>query len=778
MTKLTIIIATVVALLATALSPVHAQEQYAVSLQTTIVNDDPILTDNVGTYNWYEPPADVNSTGYGANGFRYTTAIGRSNTLDSWARWDFDAVDGRYEVQAWIPSRWATAHVQYQIWVDENADSRFSDDERIAGPWLDQQTVGSGWQSLGPYLIRGRVRIEVHDILARDDYRDGRENALIAVDAIRLLRTSSTAPPSTPRSVTAVPHGESSLRVTWSAPADSGSSPISGYEIELSRDGLNNHRLHDDQDPWNSGFLPVNGTSYTTGNLLSGVTYRIRLVTINQDDQRSIPFAITATTSVPSGGPPGVPRWVGATQHGEKGLRVTWSPPSANGGSPISKYEVKYSRDALNDHPVFGDRSEFNSSVSVNGTSNIHTSLLRGVTYRVRVVAINENGWRSEAAGTTATAAGATTRVYIDDTPILTGHSGSLCHVKGSGTKSCWKEFKHRTNTYWYRPSDDQLELNRTKRANDYWGTTGFHVVYIDPEKRNRAAWQFDDVAGGVYQADIYLPDVPEKDHRQPGAIVRYRVEVNDERVLTKLVDQSQYHDIGGRWIALGDLKIPDDAIVEIDVSDYWPGGSESDSYAARPSGSEDWEHHLAADAARLMPTNPDWSSLGTEYDSAVWWCLADVVIKLLLEPFVDILKELAKRVLEDALIAGALVAASVATAGAASPAGAVVIATRVGLSVKQIHTIVQAVEMLQRIFEVIRAVDSVVDNVKTLSSLIDEIGDIVLNPDDELWAITALSDLCERERVWENYFGDRNLWDRLRLVAIELLGDAIDILT
>ena len=400
MTKLTIIIASAVALLATALSPVHAQEQYAVGLQTAIVNDDPELTDNVGTYNWYEPPADVNSTGYGANGFRFTTAIGNSNTVDSWARWDFDAVNGRYEVQAWIPSRWATAHVQYQIWVDENGDSRFSGDERIAGPWLDQQQV-SGWQSLGAYVLRGRVRIEVHDTLARDDYRDvGTENARIAADAIRLLwngQTSSEEPPTRPRSVMAVPHGERSLRVMWSVPASSGSSPTSGYELEYSRAALRNHPVYGDRGPYNSGPVSVNGRSHTTGAFLRGITYTVRVVAINGDGQRSEPAITTATTRASTTAPPTEARSVSAVAHGTRQIRVTWSPPSDSGSAAIRHYIVRYSR------PAIGNSPGWSGSDTTTSTSHTSGNLRYGTAYTVDVTAVNRDDRAGKLATDTAT---------------------------------------------------------------------------------------------------------------------------------------------------------------------------------------------------------------------------------------------------------------------------------------------------------------------------------------------------------------------------------------
>ncbi len=60
--------------------------------------------------------------------------------------------------------------MQYLIWVDENGDSTFARDEYVAGPWLNQQTNNGGWQSLGVHTLRGRVRIEVRDTRARDDW--------------------------------------------------------------------------------------------------------------------------------------------------------------------------------------------------------------------------------------------------------------------------------------------------------------------------------------------------------------------------------------------------------------------------------------------------------------------------------------------------------------------------------------------------------------------------------------------------------------------------------
>ena len=190
------------ALLASTLGFPSAEEAGAATAgrwgyQNEYIYEDPTLEDEQAPYTWWKPPAHIDRHGYGGNGFHFTLAIGNDgdDQLDNWAHWDFESVDGRYEVQAWIPADWATAHPQYLIWADKNGDSVYSNDEYVAGPWLNQQVV-SGWQSLGEYDLSGRVRIEVRDTRSRDDTRVvGAVNARLAVDAIRLRSVTQASPP-------------------------------------------------------------------------------------------------------------------------------------------------------------------------------------------------------------------------------------------------------------------------------------------------------------------------------------------------------------------------------------------------------------------------------------------------------------------------------------------------------------------------------------------------------------------------------------------------------
>ena len=167
----------------------HDEPEYQYDLE-------PSLGDKRGTYSWFTPPAEINRLGYEGD-FSFTVANGDDgdDQLDNWAYWSFGAVEGRYEVQAYIPPQYATAYPQYLIWADSDGDATFSNDEYVAGPYLNQAS-GSGWRTVGEYDLRGDVRIEVRDTRARDDYRTvGIHNARLAADAMRLKRVTESFPP-------------------------------------------------------------------------------------------------------------------------------------------------------------------------------------------------------------------------------------------------------------------------------------------------------------------------------------------------------------------------------------------------------------------------------------------------------------------------------------------------------------------------------------------------------------------------------------------------------
>lgn len=140
-----------------------------------------------GEYSWWRPADEFADSGFGDNGFWFTLAYGGSDTIDNFARWDFEVPRGAYDVQVYVPLHWATAEIEYLIWVDENRDNSFSAEENRWSRWLNQ-AENKGWQSLGEFAFEGRVRIEVHDTRSTDDWRvDGVVNSRLAADAMRLV---------------------------------------------------------------------------------------------------------------------------------------------------------------------------------------------------------------------------------------------------------------------------------------------------------------------------------------------------------------------------------------------------------------------------------------------------------------------------------------------------------------------------------------------------------------------------------------------------------------
>ena len=142
-------------------------------------------------------------------------------------------------------------------------------------------------------------------------------------------------------------------------------------------------------------------------------------------------------TGVDNNVSPSLPRNVKASPHGENRLRVTWDAPANTGGSPIGYYGVQYSRPELKNHPTYGDRKEYTSRwYWPNGTVHTSSGLLKGVTYTIKVRAINTAGNVGNIASTTGT-----TRSDVDS---LRAELESL-RQEYSEYRTCMNDALHRT---------------------------------------------------------------------------------------------------------------------------------------------------------------------------------------------------------------------------------------------------------------------------------------------------------------------------------------------
>ena len=183
--------------------------------------------------------------------------------------------------------------------------------------------------------------------------------------------------PSRPTSVVAT-SGNTSLGVTWVAPASDGDSNIIQYIVKYSS---NNGASWTRYKPSS----PITATSCTVTGLANGTAYVIKVIAQNAVGI-SLPSANSAPAT-PAVTVPDSPTSVVATG-GNASLAVTWVAPANNGGSNILEYLVKYS----SNNGVAGSWTRYKPSSPITATSCTVTGLTNGTAYVIKVIAQNAVG--------------------------------------------------------------------------------------------------------------------------------------------------------------------------------------------------------------------------------------------------------------------------------------------------------------------------------------------------------------------------------------------------
>ena len=195
--------------------------------------------------------------------------------------------------------------------------------------------------------------------------------------------------PGIPSSLTATADGDSAIDLSWTAPADSGASAITGYQIESSRAG----------NTW--GDLVANtgstATTYRHGGLQPGTTRHYRVSAINSAGAGSPSNVDDATT----GGSPGAPTSLTAAADADTAIDLSWTEPADSGNSAVIGYRIEVSpNDTTGWYTLV-------SNTNSTGTTFKLTSLASASTWYFRVSAINSAGFgmsSNVASATTTTA--------------------------------------------------------------------------------------------------------------------------------------------------------------------------------------------------------------------------------------------------------------------------------------------------------------------------------------------------------------------------------------
>ena len=186
--------------------------------------------------------------------------------------------------------------------------------------------------------------------------------------------------------------GNGSVRLSWNRPSDNGGSPIIRYEYRYAATG----------EPWSQWENVGAGTrSVTVGNLVNGREYVFEVRAVSALGKGGVE-TVTATPErriapppppPPGGGallfPPEAPAGLMAMA-GDGAVRLEWSPPESDGGSPILRYEYRLKEG----RGEFGEwtRIEDSAPDEVNASGYTVGELGNGTVHVFEVRAVNAAG--------------------------------------------------------------------------------------------------------------------------------------------------------------------------------------------------------------------------------------------------------------------------------------------------------------------------------------------------------------------------------------------------
>ena len=223
-----------------------------------------------------------------------------------------------------------------------------------------------------------------------------------------------TTPPGAPASLTTMP-GDTRVVLTWSAPADDGGAPVTGYEY---RSAAGTSVPED--TPWQSAGLSL---ERTVAELTNGQQYAFEVRAMNSAG----PGAAARAAATPLGVPT-APESLTATA-GDGEVVLEWAAPADDGGSPVTGYEYRYAAGQAVPEDVTWRDAGTELTATASGLEN-------ETGYALEVRARNRVG-PGEAAVTTATPILPVAELFSSAQAVLEGESlvigvrrsGGLAHA-------------------------------------------------------------------------------------------------------------------------------------------------------------------------------------------------------------------------------------------------------------------------------------------------------------------------------------------------------------
>ena len=263
----------------------------------------------------------------------------------------------------------------------------------------------ANWTERDGIWTSGALRHVLSGLTNGVDY-DVQVRAVNAVGNGSWSGTGAGKPLTTPSAPTidSVTPGDETLTVSWSAPADTGGSEVTGYDLRYIRsDSPSKADVNwtERDSVWSSGAL-----QYTLSGLTNGVGYDLQVRGVNEAGDGRWSGAI-------SGAPQTIPAapTIDSVTPGDETLTVAWSAPADTGGSTVEGYDARYIRSDA------ADKSDANwterDGIWTSGDLEYTLSgLANGVRYDVQLRAVTSAGngpWSAPTSATPQTAPDAPT---------------------------------------------------------------------------------------------------------------------------------------------------------------------------------------------------------------------------------------------------------------------------------------------------------------------------------------------------------------------------------
>ncbi len=184
-------------------------------------------------------------------------------------------------------------------------------------------------------------------------------------------------PPSAPQGTPLALPGDGSVTLSWSAPADSGSSPVTGYRVTPWVCPVAPNCLTDGT-PQTPVTFNSTATTQTITGLTNGQLYKFQVAAIS--DAGTGPNSVMSTPVV--AGAPGRPGVWAQRESGDGQVTISGVAPADN-GSPITGYVIT---------PYIGGVAQTPQVFNNPSTTQTVTGLTNGTAYTFRVAAINARG--------------------------------------------------------------------------------------------------------------------------------------------------------------------------------------------------------------------------------------------------------------------------------------------------------------------------------------------------------------------------------------------------